>query len=357
VRRFNAAVAAFLSIFAFGAAAAAAQAEEAPFWLTNGARLTKGASRSLDAKVHNGDSFSLTTAAAGTKITCTSLADEKGLLLGSNEGEAGKSSAIIKFSGCTLVEGNGAPECSLSSSTITTEPLTGEQVTSVASSKRGTQVLEELRATTPAKGLALITFTGTKCTVTESKAAGQMVAEDRLVTAGEGTIELEAGIVQGSSLLLKFPATPIKEIWLIASGTGKVQKTSETFLGDEAVQTGTALVSLEGEEAIGVQDVPPSTKFTFTVNRPRPRRNEIATFTITNNNSAGSVLVISLSETPAAEYTPRGANTAKTCEKAYAANQVCSWEMEFTGTSRGAELTYGLVDSERRGAGAGVVAQ
>jgi hypothetical protein len=347
MRRLTAAGVAVLSIFAVGAGtapSAQAESEAAPFWSINGAQLTKGESRSISAKVYNGNSFSLSGPVSGVKISCTALTDEQGLLLGSNGGEPGKDSEIIKYSGCSLVEGNGAPECKLTSSTITTEPLTSEQVENVAGSKRGDQLLEEFRATSASKGIATITFTGGTCTVSETIVSGQVVAEDLLATVREGKVELAEGVEQGTSLLLRFPPTPITSVWLIAGGVGKVQKTKEVSFNEEAVQTGTELVSLASGEIWGPQFKGESNLFSLTV-APQPvKKGANATFTVKNKGVAATVKEISFGG-GIAEFTMNLVEVAG-CKKAYLANATCTWKAKYEGA--GNSFLVAIVEDEAK---------
>jgi hypothetical protein len=234
---------ALVAVLALGAmvASSAEAISPAPYFTINGTRLVAGKTHNIAA--HAVKPFVLNTPEQGVKIECTKLTAEKGVLLGSNEGEPGKDNEITKFTGCSIVEGNGAPECKLENETITTNQLISEQVENVSGTGGGKQLLEEFF---PAKGSEFVTlhFTGTNCTTTESAVSGQVVAEVLLDNAGEGKIELGQTPEQATSWLLKFPPTAIKEVWLITNGVGKIAKTKQLAFGDASTQTGTALVLL-----------------------------------------------------------------------------------------------------------------
>jgi len=242
MKRFRMIGVALLAVFALGAVAASASAETAPYFTVGGTRLVKGATHNIAARVYNGNSFTLT--GGGLKITCTTLKTSGGVLLGSNAGEPGKDNEIVEFSGCSLVEGNGAPGCELEGTTITTNALISEQVESVVNSKNGGQLLEVFRAA-GTNGFVTLHFTPeSKCTLTEAVVSGSTVAEILKDETAEGKIELGQAPTQATSYLVKFPATPIKQVWLISNGTGKIAKTGQTVFGNESVQTGTSLVLL-----------------------------------------------------------------------------------------------------------------
>jgi len=241
-----------LAVLALGVVGASvAQAETAPFFNVGGARLVAGKTHNLDAKVFNGKSFTLTNSIQSVVITCKALGTEKAVLLGSNAGLPGKDNEITVFSGCKLESGNGAPECELAneagtepSSVIKTFATTSEQVETVENSKVGKQLLEEFRPTNPAAGFVDLHFLGSKCTVTETIVSGSTVAEDVTDNGKEETINLGGAATEGTSWLLRFPSTGIKQVWLISSAGGKIQKTGQISFGSESVQTGTSLVLL-----------------------------------------------------------------------------------------------------------------
>jgi hypothetical protein len=235
---------ALLAVFALGAvAASAASAETAPYFTVGGTRLVAGKTHNVAARVFGGKSFTLSNPTLKLKITCTAFTLKGGVLLGSNAGSPGKDNEIVEFSGCTLEEGNGAPECKLASETITTEGIVSEQVETVVNSKNGGQLLEVFR---PAgTKFVELHFTPTsKCTLPEAPVEGSTVAEVLKDETAEGKIELGQTPTQATSYLLKFPATPITLVWLISNGSGKIEKAGQTSFGFESVQTGTSLVLL-----------------------------------------------------------------------------------------------------------------
>jgi hypothetical protein len=246
MKRFRVIGVAFVAVLALGAlVASSAQAiSPAPFFTVGGTRLVAGKTHNIAA--HSIENFVLTTAEEGSKIECTGLTAEKGVLLGSNEGNPGRDNEITKFSGCVIAEGLGSPNCELSEGgTITTNPLISEQVENVSGTGGGKQLLEEFF---PASGANFVTlhFKGSGCTVKETAVSGQVVAEVLLDNAGRGKIELGQTPEQATSWLLKFPTSAIKEVWLIANGEGKIVKTKQLAFSDNSVQTGIALVLLAG---------------------------------------------------------------------------------------------------------------
>lgn len=231
-------VVALLAVFALCAvAASAAQAEEAPFWSVKGARLGQGETRNIVGKVFS-TNFTLTS--AGGTVTCKALKLKEGVILGSNAGEPGTNDEIIEFTSCT-VAGNGS-NCKV------TEPIVTTQVKSELVEDNATKKKLYVEFF-PAKGVVFTTinFTGT-CTVTSTKVEGE-VAGEVLTDPGEAAVELPNSPGSAESWLIKFPATPIKEVWLIKGGTGATHKlTTLKAFALPATLTGTALVSLESKE-------------------------------------------------------------------------------------------------------------
>ena len=233
-----------LAMLALSAITSVAHAETAPYFTIGGTRLIAGKTHNADSRVYKENSFTFINAGQGVKITCKALGTEKAVLLGSNFGSPGKDNEITVFSQCELVSGNGAPECELESTVIKTFATTSEQVENVVNSKGGKQLLEEFRPSNPAEGFVDLHFTGAKCTVTETVVSGSTVAEVKLDTASEGNVELGQTPVEATSTLLKFPSTQITQVWLIANGVGKLQKTGQISFGTQSVQTGTSLALL-----------------------------------------------------------------------------------------------------------------
>jgi hypothetical protein len=213
----------------------------APFFTITGTRLVAGKTHNFAS--HAVKPFVLNIPEQGIKIECTKLTVEKGVLLGSNEGEPGQASGIGKFTGCSLVEGNGAPACALPEGTITTNQLVSEQVESVSGAGSGKQLLKEVF---PDSGPNFVTlaFTGSGCETKETAVSGQLASEILLDNAGEGKVELGQTPEQATGWLLKFPATAIKEVWLITHGAGKIAKVKLLTFGDTATQIGTELTLL-----------------------------------------------------------------------------------------------------------------
>jgi hypothetical protein len=229
-----------------------AQAESAPSFTIGGTRLIAGRTHNADARQLPGaaNDFELAAPELGVTLRCTGLGTVEGVLLGSNPGNPGKSNEIAVFSGCKLEAGNGAPECQLASvshgaatETLTTNPLRAEEVENVEGGKVGKKLLAEIFPANAAAGFITLNFTGT-CTTFQTKVSGQVVAESVLDNAGQGSIELGQAPQERTSWLTRFPATTIKEVWLIAEGVGKVAHAEVVLLGLEAGLKGVALVLL-----------------------------------------------------------------------------------------------------------------
>jgi hypothetical protein len=249
------ALAALLAAFAFGAVAAApAQAEEAPFWTvpkTEGSKETKrlaaGETRYVTAKSYK----TTTLEGSGVTTTCPTVTLQEGVLLGSNAGEPGTSVEVIEFSGGCTQTGNGT-SCKVTEP-IVTKPVRSELVESEKGAK-GSLLTEFF----PNKGAAFTTlkYTGT-CVIKELTVEGSVAAEvytdPNNGSLGE-LVKLPNTGKLGTSWLFNFPATPIKKVWLIKSGTGKEASVELLANTEPAVFKGTALVLLANKKCESVEE-------------------------------------------------------------------------------------------------------
>jgi hypothetical protein len=224
------------------------QEKAGPHWNVGGTRLVAGKTHNFAARAAK--PFVLKNALGTDKVECSGLSTQEGVLLGTNPVNPGKSSVVLVYSGCVNAAGSNGSACHLAPSegssetatTIRTEPLRSEQVESVVSGSKGDQLLEEVF---PAKGSVFATlFFGGECTVLSTKVTGQVVGEPVLDSANGGAIELGGSLPERASWLIRFPATPITEVWLISEGTGKIRKTEQTAFGEKSIETGTELVLL-----------------------------------------------------------------------------------------------------------------
>ncbi len=243
MKRFRLIGVSLLAVLALGAivASSAEAISPAPSFTIGGVRLAKGKTHGIAS--HIVTAFELHTPELGNVIKCTALTAEQAAIEGSEEGTPGKDHEITHFTGCTLAEGNGAPNCELTEKSIITTPLVSEQVENVSGGGGGKQLLEEFF---PASGANFVTlhFTGTACTTNETAVSGQVVGESVLDTSAEGKIELGQTPEEATSWKLRFPTTSIKEVWLISAGVGKIAKTKQLAFGDASTQTGVALILL-----------------------------------------------------------------------------------------------------------------
>lgn len=218
MKRFRILGLALVAVFALGAmAAGSAQAVTAPFWSIGGKRLPAGSTHNIDARaLPGGPGFTLVTPAVGVTINCKALQLEKGVLLGSNEGEAGKDNEIAVFSNCK-VEGNGT-NCKVKEP-IRTNPLTSKLVEVV----KGKQLLEEFKPTTGSTFVDLIFEAG--CTIEGEVAVVGGVAAEVLTDPGKEKIELGQAAKEATSWLVNFPNPGISEVLLVNNTKGTVEVT------------------------------------------------------------------------------------------------------------------------------------
>jgi hypothetical protein len=242
---------ALLGVFAFSAvAAAAAQAEEAPFWSVGGARLEEGKTHYITAKAYNvtGEEKGFTLAAVGKSVHCESARLNPGVLLGSKAGNPGTNDEVIEFFGsCTVT---GETGCTKAVEPIVTHPVRSELV---ETQKENGSLLTEFK---PETGVQFVTikFEGTctlKETIVEGEVAAQVRTDPNNGELGE-LVSLPNTKKEATSWLLHLPATPIKEVWLIKEGTGSLVKLKELKAFTEGASlTGTALVLLAKKNSEG----------------------------------------------------------------------------------------------------------
>jgi hypothetical protein len=241
---------ALLGVFAFSAvAAAAAQAEEAPFWSVGGTRLGAGETHYAVGKKYS-EKFTLTT--AGHSVECNNVrasesVSQRTALSGSAAGNSGTGLGVLEiFEGCK-VTGNGT-KCKIVEP-IVTNPLKVELV-ETEKGEKGSLLAEA----TPAKGVTFATLkfeaeTGGECKVKETAVTGAVAGQVRVdpnkpPELGE-SVSLPNGKKEGTSWLINFPATSIKEVWLIKEGTGSLVKLEQlTSFSEESTIEGTGLVLL-----------------------------------------------------------------------------------------------------------------
>jgi hypothetical protein len=250
MKRFTLKAALLTALALVAVLASSAQAETAPSFTIQGARLAAGRTHNFDARATA--NFILTGASGATTITCTKLGTVGGVLLGSNAGTQGSANQVTVFSGCTLV-GNGAA-CHLAptegsaetTEVIMTNPIKSELVENVVGTHGGKKLYEAFFPVSKAKGIVKLNFGGT-CTVTSSLLSGSIAAEVVLDTAGEGSVELGQLLAERTSWKLRFPSLPINEVWLVSNGVGKVVETGLGGFplgGEGVILDGTSLVLL-----------------------------------------------------------------------------------------------------------------
>lgn len=230
---------ALLAAFAFSAVvAAAAQAEEAPFWSTEGKRLAMGETHYYIAKSYN--EFAISSPTLGITVKCEATKIKEGVHLGSNASEPGMGSGVIEFEKNCRQTGNG--EACKVKEPIITRLLRLELVLDVTKKK----LFLEIRPSSGGR-IAAIEFTGT-CKAKEIAVEGSVAGEDRSdpnkpPEIGEN-IELPNTEKQAKSWLVNFPRTPIQKIWLIRGGVGTEVSVGLLVATEPATLEGTILVNL-----------------------------------------------------------------------------------------------------------------
>ncbi len=235
---------ALLGVFAFSAvAAAAAQAEEAPFWSIGGTRLAAGQTHNITAKTYNvtgqEEGFTL-KAETGQVVHCSTIKLNGGVLLGSNVGNPGTNGEVIELSGGCTVTNNGSA-CKVKEP-IVTNPVRSALVGSEKSTTSALLVVTFVLAGAFVK----LQFEGT-CTLKETAVSGKVAGEVR-EDPNNGTlgavVKLPNEKKEAKSWLLNFPTTPIKHVWLIKNEIGEETKIELVSFSEKATLSGTALILL-----------------------------------------------------------------------------------------------------------------
>ena len=249
---------ALLGVFAFSAvAAAAAQAEEAPFWTvpkSEGSKETKrlaaGETRFITAKSYNTIVFGAPS--LGIRIACPAVKLKNGVLLGSNAGEPGAGSAVLEF------EKNGTENCAQTGNGTAckvVEPIVSTNVRAeLVENTTKKKLLVEFKPETAR--FTTIKFEGT-CNIGETSTEGSVAAEV-LTDPNNGTlgeaVELPNTHKVATSWLLNFPETPIRKVWLIKAGVGSEVSVGLLAAGEEVTLEGTALVLLANSKRETVEE-------------------------------------------------------------------------------------------------------
>ncbi len=237
-QRTRSVIAALLAVFALGGVtAAAAQAEEAPFWTVNGSRLASGQTRFITAKLIS-TNLTIDAPSLGIAVKCEALALKEGVLSGSNAGEPGTGNQAIELAKCKQ-EGNGT-SCTVA------EPI-------VTTSLRKVLVLDPTRQKLlvwlfPLKGAkwTTIKFNGTCSTIKEMTVEGSLAGE--VTNTEEVPVELPNKKIEATSWYVRYPATPIKKIWSIKGGVGKEEKVELTAATEPATLSAVLLITLLSKE-------------------------------------------------------------------------------------------------------------
>ncbi len=213
--------------------------KSAPFWSIGGARLESGKTHNIVAKAAKEEGVKLEAKALGASIKCTKVEAKSGSLSGSSEGEPGTAKTTMALSSCTTT-GNGEG-CKVKEP-LESKALKAEQVTNSTAKK-----LETLFSPETGETLMTLGFEGAKCTLKETTATGQWVAED-VTDPGEEAIEIESASKEATSWNLRFPTTAVTEVTKYKAGKEEKAKVKElrTF-GFASVFSGVVLVSLTEE--------------------------------------------------------------------------------------------------------------
>jgi hypothetical protein len=252
-----------LALGAFTAAAAQAQAVEAPRWSIEGTALTAGKTHFITAKAYTTSGLSLT--AGKILIKCKTLNLKAGSLLGSEPGNAGKNDEAIEFTECTVSGTTGGKiitKCVVESNTpgvILTNPIKSELVETENAEPKAEKgsllILFEPLVGTSFAALKFKTETGGVCPP-ETKVTGGVAGQVRTDPEDDKTlgelIELGQAKKEANSWLVNFPATPIARVTKINGGASEnFPLTTLKAFSEAAILENAALVLLAKRNANG----------------------------------------------------------------------------------------------------------
>jgi hypothetical protein len=207
-----------------------------PLWSVSGRQLGKGESRELVAASTSGE-YTMTNAAY--KVTCKKEGIEKGSLIG---GTPGTIAAAFTLSECT-VKGNGTG-CAVPS------PLVTDRLTGTLGYEEEEQEGKILIRFEEEHGRFIdFHFEGAGCLEKEAEISGALIAE--LVSKGKA-VEV-GGEEAATANQLRFPATPIKSLWIEnEAGTEVTEKTASLrgLIGTEEI-AGSSELELSSLESWG----------------------------------------------------------------------------------------------------------
>lgn len=208
-------------------------------------RLVAGKTKTLESAAAT--NFVLKNGTAKVKIQCTTLKLKAGATInGSTGANAGTSTEVIEYSGCT---GGGNLEslttCKPVGGTVTTESVTN---TLGYSSAARTGPIEVLFKPAVGSTFAKIKFEGTDCFVTETTVTGTAVG---LAEVAAGAVEVGKNEVFEETGFVNFTIAA-KTIWTESAGALTETKAKLTAFGGTSTLEGKASLKLSTKEKWGV---------------------------------------------------------------------------------------------------------
>ncbi len=231
-----------LAVLAFGLlSTTAAQAAEGPFYKIAKSRLLSG--KSEQAGIITSGHITIVSPSTGIRYECGNVKTPSAKLLGSTGANSATNEEQFEWSSCVLA-GNGTP-C-VGPFPELSEPLRGKLVYS-DSERTGVIDMDLL----PASGLKFIVlkFSGSGCRLegmtVRGSVAGELWSGGKAVKVGEEPAET-------SKLEVRFPSSPIKNVWSEVSGALVEATPSLESIGEEAKLEGALIFTLTSEANWGV---------------------------------------------------------------------------------------------------------
>jgi hypothetical protein len=289
---------------------ATSSASAVGFWQVEGLELEAGVLS--EATIEGSEHYLLKGKAAGVnvEITCNKQTAKGANIKG---GEQGTGEGKLELSECTVPK---PTKCAVA------EPITASVKAELVENTSGETLYVRFL---PKEGK---TFTTIEL---KNKGSETCALAERFAVEGSVAAELSPQTEEAEKDTLHFPSSPIKNV-LSLSGTS--EETELTFDGNPATLTGTSTAALKTK-----QQMAGLIRY-FRVVRP----GEFATRNERGNVKINALRAATINGRVIDPFLPINViafavTNINNCEKAYAVNQVCEVELEFTGANAGVKYT------------------
>ncbi len=231
-----------LAVLAFSMlSTTAAQAAEGPFYKIAKSRLLSGESEQV--RIGTVGHITIVSPPTGIRYECSNVKTPSAKLLGSTGANSATNEEQFEWSSCVLA-GNGTP-C-VGPFPELSQPLQGKLVYS-DSERTGVIDMDIL----PASGtkFIILAFSGSGCRLTELTVRGSVAGE---LWSGGKAVKVGEEPAETSKLEVRFPSSPIKNVWSEITGALVEATPHVESFGEEDKIEGALSFTLTGEANWGV---------------------------------------------------------------------------------------------------------